>query len=53
MMTICMKCQNLFSEKNKRNLINVSSAELAQRAVKVKVPNRMVADDKIKFFNSF
>ena len=36
METICMKCQMLFSGKNKKNIINLSSAELAQRAVKVK-----------------
>ena len=29
-----MKCQILFSGKNKKN-VNLSSAELAQRAVKV------------------
>ena len=29
---ICMKCQNLFSQKNKKN-INLSSAELPQRMV--------------------
>ena len=32
-----MKCQNLFSGKNKENIINVSSAELAQTVVKVKL----------------
>ena len=25
-----MKCQNLFSEKNQKNIISLSSAELAQ-----------------------
>ena len=25
-----MKCQNLFSAKNKKNIINMSSAELAE-----------------------
>ena len=34
--TICMKCPLLFSGKNKKNLINLSSAELAKRVVKVK-----------------
>ena len=34
--TICMKCQILFSGKNKKNIVNLSSAEIAQRAVKVK-----------------
>ena len=33
---ICMKCQTLFSGKNKKNIVNLSSAELAQRVVKVK-----------------
>ena len=32
---ICMKCQILFSGKNKKNIINLSSAENAQRVVKV------------------
>ena len=32
-----MKCQILFSRKNKKNVTNLSSAELAQRVVKVKV----------------
>ena len=31
-----MKCQNLFSGKNKKDIINLSSAELAQTLVKVK-----------------
>ena len=31
-----MKCQNLFSGKSKKNIINLSSSELAQRVVKVK-----------------
>ena len=31
-----MKSQIQFSEKNKKNAINLSSAELAQRVVKVK-----------------
>ena len=30
-----MKCQILFSVKNKKNIANLSSAELAQRVVKV------------------
>ena len=32
-----MKFQSLFSKKTKKNIINLSSAELAQRAVKVKM----------------
>ena len=31
-----MKCQILFTGKNKKNIINLSSAENAQRVVKVK-----------------
>ena len=31
-----MKCQRLFSRKNKKNVINLSSAEFAKRVVKVK-----------------
>ena len=36
-----MKCQSLFSEKKKKkkNIINLSSAELAQTVVKVKLKN--------------
>ena len=31
-----MKCQILFSGRNKKNIINLSSAELAQRVISVK-----------------
>ena len=34
-----MKCQILFSGKNKKNIINLSSAENAQRVVKVNYGN--------------
>ena len=34
--TICMNCQILLSGKNKKNVTNILSAELAQRVVKVK-----------------
>ena len=30
-----MECQILFSRKNKKNIVNLSSDELAQRVVKV------------------
>ena len=33
--TICKKFQIQFSGKNKKNIINLSSAELAQRVIKV------------------
>ena len=32
-----MKCRILFSGKNKKNIVNLSSAELAQRVLKVNV----------------
>ena len=34
--TICKKFQNLFSGENKKNIINVSSATVAQRVAQVK-----------------
>ena len=34
-----MKCHILFSGKNKKNIINLSSAENAQRVVKVNIPH--------------
>ena len=37
METICMKCQNLFSGKYKKNITNLLSAEFAKRVVEVKV----------------
>ena len=40
-----MKCQILFSGKNKKNIINLSSAENAQRVVKVKVISRSKVGD--------
>ena len=32
--TICMNCQGLFSAKNKKSVINLSSAEFPQRVAK-------------------
>ena len=37
-----MKCQILFSGKNKKNIINMSSAENAQRVVKVKMSHPLL-----------
>ena len=31
-----MSCQSLFSGKSKKNIVNLSFAELAQRVIKVK-----------------
>ena len=53
MKTICMKCQNLFYGKNKKNIINVSSAEFAQRVVKVKVLIAIEANDILCFYYFF
>ena len=36
-----MKCQILLSGKNKKNIINLSSAENAQRVVKVKTHQQL------------
>ena len=33
--TVCMKCQSLFSGKNKKNIISLSSAEYAKKVVMV------------------
>ena len=33
-----MKCQSLFSGKNKKNIFNLPSAELAQQQEKVNAP---------------
>ena len=41
--TICMKCQLLFSRKNKKNF-NMSSAELAQKEVTGKQGSKAPSD---------
>ena len=44
----------LFSEKNKKNIISLPSAEFfAQRVVKVKVFSKTVADDIVILLNHF
>ena len=45
-----MTCQILFSGKNKKTIINLSSAGSAQRMVKVQASFIFVADDILKFF---
>ena len=47
-----MKCQSLFARKNKKNNINLSSAEFAQRVVKVK-GKVTVEDNILQYFFSF
>ena len=37
--TICVNCQMLFSRKNKKNVTNLLSAELAKKLVKVNQQN--------------
>ena len=39
-----LKCQILFPEKNKKNIINLSSAENAQRVVKVNNGCRLIPE---------
>ena len=48
-----MKCQILFSGKNKKNIINLSSAENAQRVVKVKALITTAADNILIFWGIF
>ena len=48
-----MKCQRIFSSKNKKNIINLSSTEFAQRVVMVKSLSKIVADDVLIFFFFF
>ena len=45
-----MKCQILVFGKNKKNIINLSSAENAQRVVKVKALGKLIADDILLFY---
>ena len=47
-----MKCQILFSGKNKKNVINLSSAEFALRVVKVKYNVDMINKKKQKKKNN-
>ena len=39
-----MKCPSIFSGKNKKNIINLSSAELAQRVEKINIPVKSTAE---------
>ena len=52
--TICMKYQILFSGENKKNKItNLSSAELAQRVVKVKITTGISNNNSCKTKSHF
>ena len=44
METICIKCQILFSWKNKKNITNLSSAELAKTVVKLEETDTFSAE---------
>ena len=48
MATICMKCQILFSWKNKKNITNLSSAELAKGVVMINYMATSVYHDWLK-----
>ena len=48
-----MKCQILFSGKNKKNIINLPSAENAQRVVKVKALIITTTDNTLKRYFYF
>ena len=48
-----MKFQILISGVNKKDLFNLSSAELAKRVVKVKAPNKFAVYYSLIFFVSF
>ena len=41
-----MKCQILFSGKNKKNIINLPSAENAQRVVKVNKMSERISEER-------
>ena len=45
-----MKCQILFAGKNKKNIINLLSAELAQRVIKVNMLITNEAENIFKFY---
>ena len=46
-----MKCQILFCGENKKNITNMSSAELAKRVVKVKTISSICAYKNILFIS--
>ena len=45
-----MKCQNLFFGKNKKHIVNLLTAEFAQRLVTVIAPVIKAADNILIFF---
>ena len=47
--TVCMKCQSVFSGKNKKNFITLSSAEYAHGVVKANSPFRGICFNDIEF----
>ena len=53
METICMKCQILFPGKYKKNIMHLSSAEFAQRVVKIKAMTCIWVFNPLGFFLSY
>ena len=43
-----MKCQILFSDRNKETIIDLSSAEFAQRVAKVCIVIKSIQDSRLK-----
>ena len=52
MEAICMKCQILFSGKNKINVINLWPAKLTNRAVKVKTQSVWMRKELVSFLHN-
>ena len=45
--TICLKCLTCFLRKNKKSIINLSSAEVAHRVVKIKAHSSITISELI------
>ena len=48
-----MKCQILFSGKNKKNISKCRLLKILPRVLSVKVPRKIAADDILNFFSLF
>ena len=48
--TICLKCQILFKGQIKTNVTNLSTAELAERVVRIKISSRKKIKRMLKPF---
>ena len=49
--TMCLKRQILFSWENKKNITNLSTAELAKRVVKVKPLSGLTQQGRLSYFS--